>query len=73
MHEYELIIEDMNPCGGTEYANRSILEVETDSPEAYVRANARMPILSIETDAEGSIVITTGNNAGYIVRYTFSE
>ena len=73
MPEYELIIEDMNPCGGAAHARRELLEVKAESPEAYVRAHGRMPIRSIETAAPGVTVITTGNDAGYIVRYTFSQ
>ena len=45
MQEYELCIEAMNPCGGSQYARREILEVETDDPVEYVRQNAMFPIL----------------------------
>ena len=72
MKEYELCIESMNPCGGSEYARREILDVETDSPEAWVKANAPMPILEI-SEADGSIIITTGDGHGYITRYMFTE
>ena len=37
MYEYELCIEAMAPCGGSKYARREILEVETDSPVEYVK------------------------------------
>lgn len=72
MKEYELCVETMNPCGGTEYAQRQFLDVETDSPEAYVRANAPLPILDI-AEVDGSTVITTGDGHGYITKYTFTE
>lgn len=72
MNEYELCIESMNPCGGTAHARREILEVETDSPENYVRENAPLPILDITETADGSTVITTGDGHGYITRYTFT-
>jgi hypothetical protein len=71
MHEYELCIEAMNPCGGKEYARREIMDVETDSPEKWVKANAPLPILDI-TEANGSIIITTGDGHGYITRYMFT-
>lgn len=72
MKEYELCIEAMNPCGGKEYARREIMDVETDSPENWVKANAPLPILDI-TEADGSIIITTGDGHGYITKYMFTE
>lgn len=72
MREYELCIETMNPCGGKEYAQRSFQDVETDSPENWVKTNAPLPILDI-TEADGSIIITTGDGHGYITRYIFTE
>lgn len=72
MKEYELCIESMNPCGGSQYARREILEVEAESPEAYVRANAPLPIVDV-AEAGGSTIITTGDGVGYITRYIFTE
>ena len=72
MHEYELCIESINPCGGSEYARREILEVEAESPEAYVKANAPLPIIDI-AEVDGSTIITTGDGHGYITRYLFTE
>ena len=73
MHEYELSIESINPCGGSKYARREILEVEAESPESYVKANAIFPILDITEAADGSVIITTGDGHGYITKYTFTE
>ena len=39
MNEYEVFIEDINACGGEQYAKKELIEVEADSPEAYVKAN----------------------------------
>lgn len=72
MKEYELCIEAMNPCGGSQYARREIMDVETDSPESWVKANAPLPILDV-TETDGSIIITTGDGHGYITRYMFTE
>ena len=72
MKEYELCIETMNPCGGSEYAQRSFQDVETDSPENWVKANAPLPVLDI-TEADGSTIITTCDGHGYITRYIFTE
>ena len=72
MKEYELCIETMNPCGGKEYAQRQFLDVETDDPVAYVKANAPLPILDV-AEVDGSTVITTGDGHGYITKFTFTE
>ena len=45
MQEYEVLIETINPCGGEAHANKEFREIETDSPEAYVREQGRYPIL----------------------------
>ena len=73
MHEYELSIEAINPCGGSKYARREILEVEAESPESYVKANAIFPILDVTEQTDGTVIITTGDGHGYITKYTFTE
>ena len=73
MNEYEVFIEDINACGGEQYAKKELIEVEADSPEAYVRANGRFPILSISENAKGDTVIMTGDGNGNFLRYTFTE
>ena len=35
MHEYEIFIEDINPCGGEQYSKKTLIEAEAASPEAY--------------------------------------
>ena len=37
MHEYEIFIEDINPCGGEQYSKKTLIEAEAASPEAYVK------------------------------------
>ena len=73
MNEYEVIIEEINPCGGSAHARKSIIEVEADSPESYGKENGRFPILETVEKADGSLLIITGDSAGYFIRYTFSE
>ena len=73
MNEYEVFIEDINSCGGEQYAKKELIEVETDSPERYVRENGRFPIIDISKNANGDTVILTGDGAGNMLRYTFSE
>ena len=72
MAEYEIIVESMTPCGGSKYANRTIIEAEAESPEAYVEQHKRFPIWDISR-TDGAVVITTGNESGYVDRYTFTE
>ena len=31
MHEYEIFIEDINPCGGEQYSKKTLIEAEADS------------------------------------------
>ena len=73
MNEYEVFIEDVNPCGGSQYAKKEIIEVEAESPESYVKENGRIPIIDITENADGDTVITTGDGNGNFVKYTFSE
>ena len=73
MNEYEVYIEEINPCGGSQHAKKSIIEIEADSPEAYVKANGRFPIMEISKNSNGDEVIITGDGNGYYIRYTFSE
>ncbi len=72
MQEYEVLIETINPCGGEAHANKEFREIETDSPEAYVREQGRYPILDSGKNASGDTVITTGDGKGVMIRYTFT-
>ncbi len=73
MNEYEVFIEDINSCGGAQYAKKELIEMEAESPEAYVKENGRFPILDISETANGDTVITTGDDNGNFVKYTFTE
>lgn len=63
---------DINPCGGSKYSKKEIIEAEAVSPEAYVKENGRFPILEIAKNSSGDVVITTGDGKGNLVRYTFT-
>lgn len=73
MNEYEVFIEDINSCGGEQYAKKELIEVEAASPESYVKENGRYPILDISRNAQGDTVVMTGDGKGNFVRYTFTE
>ena len=73
MNEYEVFVEDINSCGGSQHAKKELIEVEVASPEAYVRENGRFPIMDISENANGDTVIVTGDGKGNFLKYTFSE
>ncbi len=73
MPEYEIYIEDINPCGGSQHARREIIEAQAESPEAYVKEHGRFPILEIAQNAVGDVVIHTGDGKGNFINYTFTE
>ena len=39
MHEYEIFIEEINPCGGEKYSKKTLIEAEAASPEAFRFSN----------------------------------
>lgn len=73
MNEYEVFIEDINPCGGSQHAKKELIEIEAESPETYVKENGRFPITEIGTNQNGDTVITTGDGNGNFVKYSFTE
>lgn len=73
MKEYEVLVEDINPCGGSAHSKKDIIEVETTSPEDYVKENGRFPIQEIYKDKNGDTVVISGDGNGNIVKYTFTE
>ena len=73
MHEYEIFIEEINPCGGEKFSKKTLLEAEAVSPEAYVKENGRYPVLETISKENGDVVIVTGDGKGSVVRYTFTE
>ena len=73
MHEYEVFVEDINSCGGEQHARKEFREIEAESPEAYVKAEGRFPIIDITKNASGDTVILTGDGRGNFFRYTFTE
>ena len=73
MHEYEIFIEEINPCGGEKYSKKTLIEAESDSPEANVKEYGRFPVLESTHNGSGDVVIVTGDKQGSFVRYTFTE
>ena len=73
MHEYEIFIEEINPCGGEKHSKKTLIEAEEASPEAYVKENGRFPVLESACIESGDVVIVTGDGQGSLIRYTFTE
>ena len=73
MHEYEIFIEEINPCGGEDHSKKTLIEAEAESPEAYIRENGRFPLLETLTGQNGDITLVTGDGHGSFIRYTFTE
>ena len=57
MNEYEVFIEDINSCGGEQYAKKELIEVEAESPEVFVKENGRFPIIGISKNSNGDTVL----------------
>ncbi|MCF0120159.1 MAG: hypothetical protein HUJ65_00855 [Oscillospiraceae bacterium] len=72
MAEYEVLIERINPCGGDTHPKREMIDVETDDPVAYVRANSPFEITDVTEGANGETIVTTVNG-GYMAKYYFSK
>lgn len=73
MADYEVLVETINPCGGGRHAAKEFIDVSTDNPERYVRENGRFPIIDVTVKPEGDVIVTTGDAAGNIIRYTFTK
>lgn len=72
MTEYEVLVETINPCGGAKHCIKEFMDVETNDPTAWVKANGRFPILDTVANADGDLKIITGDEAGNFVHYTFT-
>ena len=73
MHTYEVFVEQINPCGGSAHSKKEVLEIEAESPQAYVQQHGRWPVLDTAQLQNGDLRITTGDCAGNKIIYTFSE
>ena len=54
-------------------SKKEFMEVRCEDPEKYVQENGRFPIMEVNENAEGDLIIMTGDGSGNAVRYTFSE
>ena len=72
MKEYELLVQTVNPCGGDAHDKKELIEVECESPEAWMKENGAYPIVDTIEKSNGDIVFTTGDGKGTFVKYTFT-
>ena len=67
------LLKKSTPAVEEKHSQKTLIEAEAASPEAYVKENGRYPILETTTTDKGDVVIVTGDNQGTFVRYTFTE
>ncbi|MBQ0134007.1 MAG: hypothetical protein KBS46_02565 [Clostridiales bacterium] len=73
MKDYEVMVEDINPCGGADRPRTEFIDVRCDDPVEWVRAHCRFPVREANENSDGDLVITAGDSFGLAARYTFSE
>ncbi len=73
MKEYEVLLEETNPCAGDERAKKEFIEIEAESPEKYIEQFGRYPVVDIGKNEYGDTVIHTADGAGNKIKYTFTE
>lgn len=69
---YEIVLEEMNPCGGEAYRSVHITEADTDDPVQYVRTHTDEGDIQSETLPGGSVQVTWSHR-GYTKRFTFTK
>ena len=73
MAEYELFIEKIRPCGNDRDGEKSVVEINIECPDEYVRENSSFPVIEKTIAENGDMRIVTGDRRGNIVSYTFTE
>lgn len=74
MKEYEVMKEIINACGGSRGADRSIEEIEVNSPQEYIQKKHPMDYQNAKTEQlENGDVSITLEGREIIYRYIFSE
>ncbi len=73
MKNYEVIMERSQPtCGGQSPKDVKVLNVETDDPVAYVKAQEKTEQVEVTEKPDGEVVIQVELGARR-VKYTFTE
>ncbi len=71
--QYDVLIENINPCGGEKHAIRTFQEVEADDSVEWIMQNAKFPVVDTSRTPRGDIIAVSANGRGYIDRYTFTK
>ena len=73
MHEYEIIHEIVNACGGAGRAETAIIEADAESPEAYMKSVHPDEFdKAVRSEKDGAVVYTLALGA-VTHKYTFQE
>ena len=43
MHEYEIFIEDINPCGGEQYSKKTLINGRSSQPGSLCKRKWKIP------------------------------
>ncbi len=70
MREYEVVLTYLNGCAGEAYPITTFEEVETESPEAYLRAKHGKDFSSFVEEAPGKFRF---DNGCVVYIYEFNE
>ena len=68
MKEYEVTIESMNPCGGEQFAQREIREIETDDPVGWLRDFVKGKDVTLTVDEKESGDLTVFVESGGVTQ-----
>ena len=70
--EYEVLVEEMNPCGGAAHSIKHFMDVETDDPENYVRQSLKGKAeLTVDRKADGAVTVYVSCN-GLTQKFIFT-
>ena len=62
--QYDVLIDNINPCGGEKHAIRTFQEAETDDPVEWVRKSAKFPVIDTSRNPRGDIIVVSANGRG---------
>ena len=73
MAEYELVREIQNMCPNNQMRDVFFEEVETDSPEAYVKAMLKGSVIQVQSQqGAGGVVTVFADCDGLIQKFIFT-
>lgn len=73
MKEYEVVYTYLNGCAGAAFPQKTVEEVEAESPEAYIRAKHPVDRDKFVKEERGDTVIYRYDNGTVTYIYEFAE